>query len=50
MNYWIFQGRPGAYDFSTAIENNLIEEWNVKAHGKKIKKGDKAIIGLLEGN
>jgi predicted RNA-binding protein with PUA-like domain len=46
MNYWIFQGKPAAYDFDSAIKKSVLKEWNVKQHINKIKKGDKAIIWL----
>jgi predicted RNA-binding protein with PUA-like domain len=49
-NYWLFQGKPEAYDFAAAVKENLIEEWNVKAHWKIIKKGDKAILWLSGEN
>lgn len=50
INYWIFQGKSDAYDFSSAIRLNLLEEWNVKQHRKTIKNGDKAIIWLTGKN
>src|ERR1043165_4410742 len=46
MNYWIFQGKPDAYEFNSAIKKSILNEWIVKQHISKIKKGDKAIIWL----
>ena len=45
-NYWIFQGNPNAFDFETAIRNNLLEDWTVSAHRDKIKIGDKVILWI----
>jgi predicted RNA-binding protein with PUA-like domain len=45
-NYWIFQGNPNAFDFETAIRNNLLEDWTVSAHKDKIKIGDKVILWI----
>jgi predicted RNA-binding protein with PUA-like domain len=50
MNYWIFQGKPAAYKFDSAIEKSVLKEWNVKQHITKIRKGDKAIIWLCGEN
>ena len=49
-NYWIFQGNPNAFDFETAIRNNLLEEWTVSAHKDKIKTGDKVILWISGKN
>ena len=49
-NYWIFQGNPNAFDFDTAIRNNLLEEWTVSAHKDKIKVGDKVILWISGKN
>jgi len=46
MNYWIFQGKPTAYKFQSAVNKDLLKEWNIKQHIGKIRKGDKAIIWL----
>ncbi len=46
MNYWIFQGKRKSYDFDTSVKQNLLEEWNVKAHWKNMEDGDKVIIWL----
>lgn len=46
VNYWIFQGNPNTYDFSNALANGGIHDWNVTAHKDKIKEGDKGIIWL----
>lgn len=49
-NYWIFQGNPNAFDFETAIRNNLLEDWTVSAHKDKIKIGDKVILWISGKN
>lgn len=49
-NYWIFQGNPNAFDFETAIRNNLLEDWTVSAHKDKIKTGDKVILWISGKN
>lgn len=46
QNYWIFQGNPNAFDFETAIKENLLEEWIVSAHKDRIKIGDKVILWI----
>lgn len=46
MNYWIFQGKPTAYKFQSAIKKELLKEWTVKQHIAKIKEGDKALIWI----
>ncbi len=45
-NYWIFQGNPNAFDFETAIRENLLEEWTVSAHKDIIKVDDKVILWI----
>lgn len=50
VNYWIFQGNPNAFDFETAIRNNLLEEWTVSAHKDKIKISDKVILWISGKN
>jgi hypothetical protein len=49
-NYWIFQGNPNAFDFKTAMRNNLLEEWTVSAHKEKIKVSDKVILWISGKN
>lgn len=49
-NYWIFQGNPNAFDFETAIRNNLLEDWTVSVHKDKIKTGDKVILWISGKN
>lgn len=46
VNYWIFQGNPDYYDITTALDQNLLHDWTVKAHRDKIKSGDKVIIWM----
>jgi len=46
VNYWIFQGNSNAFDFETALRNNLIEDWTVSAHKDKIKVGDKVVLWI----
>ena len=43
-NYWIFQGNPKIYDIKSALADNAIDTWAVKAHKDKIKEGDKVIL------
>lgn len=43
-NYWIFQGNPKIYDIKTALADNAIDTWAVKAHKDKIIEGDKVIL------
>ncbi len=49
-NFWLFQGKPEAYDFHSSLKGDLLKGWNVKAHRDKIRKGDKAIIWLSGKN
>jgi 5-methylcytosine-specific restriction enzyme B len=46
INYWIFQGNPKAFDFETALKENLLDDWTVTAHKDKIKAGDKIILWI----
>ncbi|MDB4656059.1 EVE domain-containing protein, partial [Flavobacteriales bacterium] len=46
VNYWIFQGNPKAFDFETALREDLVDDWTVSAHKDKIKPGDKVIIWI----
>lgn len=43
-NYWVFQGNPKIYDVYSALKDNAVKTWNVKAHKDKIKIGDKVIL------
>lgn len=45
-NYWIFQGNPNVFDFKTALEQNILNDWTVTAHKNNIKAGDKIIIWI----
>ncbi len=45
-NYWVFQGNPKVFNFKTALEQNLVEDWTVSAHKDKIKIGDKVILWI----
>ena len=49
-NYWIFQCNPNAFDFETAIRDNLVDAWTVSAHKDKIKVGDKVILWISGKN
>jgi len=46
INYWIFQGNPKVFDFKTAFEQGLMDDWTVTAHKDKIKVGDKVILWI----
>ncbi len=46
INYWIFQGNPDRYDFKSAIEAGVLDNWSVTAHRDKIEPGDKVIIWI----
>jgi hypothetical protein len=46
INYWVFQGNPDVYDFKTALKENLLTDWSIRAHKNKIAVGDKVIIWL----
>ena len=50
VNYWIFQGNPSVFDFKSALENNLLDDWTVTAHKDKIKVGDKVILWITGNN
>lgn len=50
INYWVFQGNPNAFDFESALRNELISEWTVSAHKDKIKVGDKVILWITGSN
>jgi hypothetical protein len=43
-NYWVFQGNPNAFDFETALRNNILTDWTVSAHKDRMKIGDKVIM------
>jgi len=45
-NYWVFQGNPAFFDVISAINNNALKTWTVKAHKDKIKLGDKVILWM----
>ena len=45
-SYWIFQGSPKVYDFSSAINNGTINQWTASAHRDKMRIGDKVIFWL----
>ena len=45
-NYWVFQGNPNFYDVVSALNDNVLTTWSVKAHKDKIKEGDKIILWL----
>ncbi len=44
VNYWIFQGSPKIYNVIDALNANKLTTWSIKAHGDKIKVGDKFIL------
>ena len=46
INYWVFQGNPKVFDFKTALQENLLNDWTVTAHKDKIKVGDKVILWI----
>jgi 5-methylcytosine-specific restriction protein B len=45
-NYWIFQGNPKVFDFETALQEQLLDDWTVSSHREKIKVGDKVILWI----
>ncbi len=49
-NYWIFQGNPKVYDFSSAINNGVIDQWTASAHRDKMRIGDKVVFWLTGTN
>jgi hypothetical protein len=46
INYWLFQGNPKVFDFKTALKENILNDWTVSAHKKKIKVGDKVVLWI----
>ena len=50
INYWVFQGNPKIFDFETALREDLLKDWTVKAHKDKIKIGDKVILWMTGKN
>ena len=46
VNYWIFQGNPKVFDFETALEKEILNDWTVSAYKNKIKIGDKIILWI----
>ncbi|HAP69434.1 MAG TPA: hypothetical protein DCR04_06870 [Flavobacteriales bacterium] len=46
LSYWIFQGNPKLFDFKTALQNEVLDDWTVSAHKDKIKPGDKVILWI----
>ena len=49
-NYWIFQGNPKVYDFSSAINEGTIDQWTASAHRDKMRIGDRVIFWLTGTN
>ena len=45
-NYWIFQGNPSIYNVVEALNDGLLNTWNIKAHEDKIKIGDRIILWI----
>ena len=48
-NYWIFQGNLKIYDVVSALKENALKSWSVKAHKDSIQIGDKVIL-WVSGN
>ena len=48
-NYWIFQGNLKIYDVVSALNDNALKSWSVKAHKDSIQIGDKVIL-WVSGN
>lgn len=46
LNYWIFQCNPSDFDFESAMNKDVVDNWTIKAHKDKIKPNDKVIIWL----
>lgn len=46
INYWIFQGNPKVFDFETALREENLTAWAVRAHMDQIKTGDKIILWI----
>ena len=49
-NYWIFQGNPKVYDFSSAINEGTIDQWTASAHRDKMRIGDRVVFWLTGTN
>ena len=49
-SYWIFQGNPKVYDFSSAINEGTIDQWTASAHRDKMRIGDRVIFWLTGTN
>ena len=49
-SYWIFQGNPKVYDFSSAINEGSIDQWTASAHRDKMRIGDRVIFWLTGTN
>ena len=49
-NYWIFQGDPKVYDFSSAINEGTIDQWTASALRDKMRIGDKVVFWLTGTN
>ena len=45
-SYWIFQGNPKVYDFSSAINEGTIDQWTASAHRDKMRIGDRVVFVL----
>jgi hypothetical protein len=48
-NYWIFQGNLKIYDVVSALNDNALKSWSVKAHKDSIQIGDQLIL-WVSGN
>lgn len=46
VNYWVFQGSSKYFDIETALKDEILTEWTIKAHKDKIQVGDKVIIWM----
>lgn len=44
INYWLFQSTPKVFQLREALAAEDLQTFSVKAHKKKIKKGDKIIL------
>ena len=49
-SYWIFQGNPKVYDFSSAINEGTIDQWTASAHRDKMRIGDRVVFWLTGTN
>lgn len=47
MNYWIFQANPKRWKVFNALDEKKIDAWLVNQYRDKIKKGDKAILYVV---